>query len=162
MPRTPPTGTSVESWTNSPGRRPTGPTSSRLQSAPDRHQNRSPVLRWNGRSPVGTPAGELSFACTRTSHPYAVNMLSVPTGRNTRVSRPPENVPDEQPELLAGMARATVRAQKGPAKKAVVITEVNPVARVLVRSEEHTSELQSLMRISYAVFCLKQKKHNSN
>src|SRR3546814_4277807 len=28
------------------------------------------------------------------------------------------------------------------------------------RSEEHTSELQSLMRISYAVFCLKQKKHN--
>src|SRR3546814_1184292 len=28
------------------------------------------------------------------------------------------------------------------------------------RSEEHTSELQSLMRISYAVFCLKQKKKN--
>src|SRR3546814_3356157 len=34
-----------------------------------------------------------------------------------------------------------------------------------VRSEEHTSELQSLMRISYAVFCLKKKKkkhHQSN
>src|SRR3546814_4635746 len=31
------------------------------------------------------------------------------------------------------------------------------------RSEEHTSELQSLMRISYAVFCLKKKKtHSSN
>src|SRR3546814_11065678 len=29
------------------------------------------------------------------------------------------------------------------------------------RSEEHTSELQSLMRISYAVFCLKKKKHNT-
>src|SRR3546814_5407899 len=29
---------------------------------------------------------------------------------------------------------------------------------VLSRSEEHTSELQSLMRISYAVFCLKKKK----
>src|SRR3546814_10957290 len=29
------------------------------------------------------------------------------------------------------------------------------------RSEEHTSELQSLMRISYAVFCLKKKKHTS-
>src|SRR3546814_2402717 len=28
----------------------------------------------------------------------------------------------------------------------------------LIRSEEHTSELQSLMRISYAVFCLKKKK----
>src|SRR3546814_2404221 len=30
------------------------------------------------------------------------------------------------------------------------------------RSEEHTSELQSLMRISYAVFCLQQKKHTYN
>src|SRR3546814_5921960 len=30
----------------------------------------------------------------------------------------------------------------------------------LARSEEHTSELQSLMRISYAVFCLKKKKYN--
>src|SRR3546814_4065513 len=34
--------------------------------------------------------------------------------------------------------------------------------KALPRSEEHTSELQSLMRISYAVFCLKQKKHNNN
>src|SRR3546814_8684275 len=31
-------------------------------------------------------------------------------------------------------------------------------ANEVVRSEEHTSELQSLMRISYAVFCLKKKK----
>src|SRR3546814_3967970 len=31
-----------------------------------------------------------------------------------------------------------------------------------LRSEEHTSELQSLMRISYAVFCLKKKKTKSN
>src|SRR3546814_6288558 len=37
-------------------------------------------------------------------------------------------------------------------------------AHVHFRSEEHTSELQSLMRISYAVFCLKKKKkrHNAN
>src|SRR3546814_1145880 len=34
-------------------------------------------------------------------------------------------------------------------------------ARQRVRSEEHTSELQSLMRISYAVFCLKKKMQNS-
>src|SRR3546814_5899027 len=31
----------------------------------------------------------------------------------------------------------------------------------LIRSEEHTSELQSLMRNSYAVFCLKKKKHKT-
>src|SRR3546814_13064899 len=33
---------------------------------------------------------------------------------------------------------------------------------VAARSEEHTSELQSLMRISYAVFCLKKKKQHNN
>src|SRR3546814_3215026 len=33
---------------------------------------------------------------------------------------------------------------------------------MLPRSEEHTSELQSLMRISYAVFCLKKKKKHNN
>src|SRR3546814_6697861 len=38
----------------------------------------------------------------------------------------------------------------------VVVWESNSILR---RSEEHTSELQSLMRISYAVFCLKKKKH---
>src|SRR3546814_3920857 len=35
---------------------------------------------------------------------------------------------------------------------------VNPRTITVSRSEEHTSELQSLMRISYAVFCLKNKK----
>src|SRR3546814_18804150 len=34
----------------------------------------------------------------------------------------------------------------------------SPRSRLARRSEEHTSELQSLMRISYAVFCLKKKK----
>src|SRR3546814_4625169 len=35
-------------------------------------------------------------------------------------------------------------------------------ARKVIRSEEHTSELQSLMRISYAVFCLKKKTQKYN
>src|SRR3546814_8713013 len=37
-----------------------------------------------------------------------------------------------------------------------------PSGRATGRSEEHTSELQSLMRISYAVFCLKKKKKQEN
>src|SRR3546814_3808818 len=37
-----------------------------------------------------------------------------------------------------------------------------PVQQELERSEEHTSELQSLMRISYAVFCLNKKKHTNH
>src|SRR3546814_11623844 len=36
------------------------------------------------------------------------------------------------------------------------------VSRGFTRSEEHTSELQSLMRISYAVFCLKKKTNNKH
>src|SRR3546814_5014858 len=47
----------------------------------------------------------------------------------------------------ADVARS-VRAGDGPARH-----------RAVQRSEEHTSELQSLMRISYAVFCLKKKNH---
>src|SRR3546814_9844153 len=44
------------------------------------------------------------------------------------------------------------------------ISRVQPekASSSLNRSEEHTSELQSLMRISYAVFCLKKKNQNSN
>src|SRR3546814_2254860 len=36
------------------------------------------------------------------------------------------------------------------------------IVRGLARSEEHTSELQSLMRISYAVFCLKKKQNTQD
>src|SRR3546814_1721260 len=48
----------------------------------------------------------------------------------------------------------------------VFLTENSPAmslveSKGLFRSEEHTSELQSLMRISYAVFCLKKKKTKS-
>src|SRR3546814_5336721 len=40
--------------------------------------------------------------------------------------------------------------------------ETNTALEHAFRSEEHTSELQSLMRISYAVFCLKKKKTKQN
>src|SRR3546814_10536405 len=43
----------------------------------------------------------------------------------------------------------------GPAITRSVLADTEPETR----SEEHTSELQSLMRISYAVFCLKKKTH---
>src|SRR3546814_4430099 len=48
-------------------------------------------------------------------------------------------------------------------KTAPILAEMNPErAKTVTRSEEHTSELQSLMRISYAVFCLKKKKQNKD
>src|SRR3546814_9748729 len=42
-----------------------------------------------------------------------------------------------------------------------IIVRVTLAERCAGRSEEHTSELQSLMRISYAVFCLKKKKNKN-
>src|SRR3546814_4787055 len=42
-----------------------------------------------------------------------------------------------------------------------LLNPYNLMFEEVTRSEEHTSELQSLMRISYAVFCLKKKKKNT-
>src|SRR3546814_988722 len=44
---------------------------------------------------------------------------------------------------------------------AALLYSVARVSKKLARSEEHTSELQSLMRISYAVFCLKKQNNNT-
>src|SRR3546814_15305532 len=45
----------------------------------------------------------------------------------------------------------------GDAQGVLSGSRLDEVASLTIRSEEHTSELQSLMRISYAVFCLKKK-----
>src|SRR3546814_1761550 len=55
--------------------------------------------------------------------------------------------------------RAKHRRLAGSYASAMDVTEIRTTN--IRRSEEHTSELQSLMRISYAVFCLKKKKHNN-
>src|SRR3546814_3056613 len=71
--------------------------------------------------------------------------------------------------------RRDVRALAGDGRRGAAIVVRRPVRRYRARrarlrlcrgaggrSEEHTSELQSLMRISYAVFCLKKKKTYNN
>src|SRR3546814_4976813 len=75
---------------------------------------------------------------------------------------------DEPPcELLVVLFGALVSQQRerrishhGPVHRLPVrrVAQTCGELRIL-RSEEHTSELQSLMRISYAVFCLKKKNH---
>src|SRR3546814_8706925 len=61
----------------------------------------------------------------------------------------------------AGLLRVLHREEAPPCGRAVDLwilpVDVEHVG-VVARSEEHTSELQSLMRISYAVFCLKKKQ----
>src|SRR3546814_4082035 len=60
--------------------------------------------------------------------------------------------------LRALQARDMVETDKGRIAVGWLIVEDLAMVFALVRSEEHTSELQSLMRISYAVFCLKKKQ----
>src|SRR3546814_8399098 len=71
---------------------------------------------------------------------------------------------------FAGMTERTIHRASPPSsmRKAGASVSLNRFAPCLVtasssrlRSEEHTSELQSLMRISYAVFCLKKKKKDT-
>src|SRR3546814_5433005 len=61
----------------------------------------------------------------------------------------------------AEMLRDTMAAAGGLEQSIIASATVAPPA-IRRRSEEHTSELQSLMRISYAVFCLQQKKKKKN
>src|SRR3546814_5982170 len=71
-----------------------------------------------------------------------------------RVQRPPCR-PRHRVDQQVGMG-ALFGSQGHP------VSQAGSGASYLGRSEEHTSELQSLMRISYAVFCLKKKKTTTN
>src|SRR3546814_4024685 len=68
--------------------------------------------------------------------------------------------------LLLQLQQAPTRSSRPqpesrPTTTSVQLSAAESASLEAARSEEHTSELQSLMRISYAVFCLKKKiKHN--
>src|SRR3546814_6885553 len=70
------------------------------------------------------------------------------SGGNGELSQCPPVDPSEWPAT----------SMRGPSVSPALIA----LRRATSRSEEHTSELQSLMRISYAVFCLKKKKKQTN
>src|SRR3546814_9201268 len=55
-------------------------------------------------------------------------------------------------------SRVAVRNEHLPENAPALARRLRILLEELIKSEEHTSELQSLMRISYAVFCLKKKK----
>src|SRR3546814_1256581 len=64
----------------------------------------------------------------------------------------------------AGFGHVATYVQPDEAQPLHVLTQLRAVNQFQgrARSEEHTSELQSLMRISYAVFCLNKKKKKKN
>src|SRR3546814_3594999 len=66
---------------------------------------------------------------------------------------------DRQPHTLAHAAHLRVRQRD---RQRIGRIDRHATLQIEQRSEEHTSELQSLMRISYAVFCLKKKNKTNN
>src|SRR3546814_6906094 len=102
---------------------------------------------------------------TDTLFPYTTLFRSRQHARLARLGRDAQPFGEEQ---ALGAAVALLAQQPHPldqrVRKALDLGTatghpVNPNRKPFERSEEHTSELQSLMRISYAVFCLKKKKH---
>src|SRR3546814_6827553 len=102
---------------------------------------------------------------TDTLCPYATLFRSADRRRAARRPARPRGGDDAAPKARpdqparhprAGADRTRECRGVGPRRHAAGRT------RRYVRSEEHTSELQSLMRISYAVFCLKKKNNTVN
>src|SRR3546814_7023691 len=114
---------------------------------------------------------------TDTLFPYTTLFRSLPALSRRR--RGGGNRRTDRPRHIAGVERVADEAHRGhvrhrdsrvddvavrwarrPARRAPARRR-DRRRRTVPRSEEHTSELQSLMRISYAVFCLKKQKNNS-
>src|SRR3546814_10238176 len=102
------------------------------------------------------------MSCSLSFHPCGIGLSLVSKGR----------VPNWNAIVpSSGLSIQLFQSRKYQTPPAITIgtsSEMPPsriVSRSALRSEEHTSELQSLMRISYAVFCLKKKKtitHKTN
>src|SRR3546814_5808246 len=101
------------------------------------------------------------YTRTDTLFPYTTLFRSDPAARRAQV-----RIAQARAEPRAGCAQAQVHVV-GDDRPSVarhctgdgeVVAARKEIGRRRRRSEEHTSELQSLMRISYAVFCLKKKK----
>src|SRR3546814_8094557 len=99
--------------------------------------------------PISRPIAAISQCCARTSASKRSKSRTValPTNAGGNANR------------ISSCSTRTCRYSTVPAAH-VAFAKPKATERIAAfRSEEHTSELQSLMRTSYAVFCLKKKKH---
>src|SRR3546814_5261789 len=127
------------------------------------------------RPPRSTPTHTLFTDTTRFRSVHQVSEISFGLAgeadhegrahRDVRANLAPALDPFEHLGLVGGAAHRLQNAAAGVLEGDVEIGEHQPLGHqrddlIDMRSEEHTSELQSLMRISYAVFCLQKKKTN--
>src|SRR3546814_8219836 len=93
----------------------------------------------------------------RTSLSLALLLTAAPVFAQDTAPAAPAVVQTEPRETIEGQLSQERTVIAVPAFATPSVTTVAGL-----RSEEHTSELQSLMRISYAVFCLKKKQNTTN
>src|SRR3546814_2796544 len=94
---------------------------------------------------------------TDTLSPYTTLFRSVGRGTEAELDRTMSRLGSNRIEIFASSARSgAVRLGAG------TLSTLSTGDMDAIRSEEHTSELQSLMRISYADFCLKKHTHQTS
>src|SRR3546814_2113460 len=99
---------------------------------------------------------------TRTDTLFPYTTLFRSPRRKANCAKPGASCGMREASCARRPARPPRRRRRTMTRTATGTTRMAEAAGPTVfdhRSEEHTSELQSLMRISYAVFCLKKKKH---
>src|SRR3546814_9314849 len=80
----------------------------------------------------------------------------------TTLFRSLDSLPGAGAEILNDRVRRLISKGKCGGQEWLDVMRAAHQLNITTRSEEHTSELQSLMRISYAVFCLKKKNHTKH
>src|SRR3546814_8241050 len=102
-----------------------------------------PIFTRSGSTFLGKP--EPTRICDATSEPSAVEhcCMKLDAAKNTPALRCPVST-----------------AESSTTSASIAVVLISEMVTIVPRSEEHTSELQSLMRISFSVFCWKNKKYN--
>src|SRR3546814_10890343 len=101
--------------------------------------------------------GERGIVVQIALRPFAAPPLRMKTGVDDQPRRAPCLIGQHSEQLIGRFVHAHFFAKRFGIELPSLALDRNAWRRN--RSEEHTSELQSLMRISYAVFCLKKTKY---
>src|SRR3546814_3291749 len=99
---------------------------------------------------------------TDTLFPYTTLFRSGFTSRGDAIYERPSSPARRGIAQAMGLPSGVARRRRSLVQGADAGNPHKDATAVRKRSEEHTSELQSLMRISYAVFCLNKKNNNTN
>src|SRR3546814_4512016 len=105
-----------------------------------------------------TAAGRMMMQMVGSFAEFERAMIRERTSAGLAQARAEGRIGGRRPKLGDKQRREIAESVTSGRKSGAEMARLYGVSEPTVRSEEHTSELQSLMRISYAVFCLKKKK----